>query len=224
MLKKSDLAKQFELVVQQEIKNYQDSLNFILQSLRDLKDEIRNVHDVSLAKHASLHSLHCDMTIEFKALKEACLSLSLRFEKSLTDQRLVNERNQTQILDLSADVVQKINSFSSLQDKIVNIWIAINTVRDKSESNFRVLNDNADDLFRRFTNALSRTKTDILNAPTEASLVKTQLEEKIFSHTVDVSGIMKELNIYKKENYITQKKLENIYTLIERLQKSEVIP
>ncbi len=60
-----------------------------------------------------------------------------------------------------------------------------------------------------------------MDAPTEASLVRNELEQKIYAHKVDVSGIMKELTVFKKENVVIEKKLENIYTLIERLQKQE---
>lgn len=223
MLKKSDLAKQFELVVKQEIKNYQDSLNFVLQSIKELKENILQVQQESLENHALLHSIQGDLTMEMKSLKEALLFLGNRFDRAMTDQRVLNERNQTQILDLTADVLKKINVDSNFQINIQNLWNEIYKIRDVTETNHRIVNDNLDDLYRRLTTAISKAKKEIMEGPTEAKLVKAQLEEQLAAHNVDVAGIMKELRIYKHDNMVTQKKIENIYTLIERLKKSEAI-
>lgn len=222
MLKRNDLAKQFELVVQQEIKNYNDSLNYILQSLRDLKDEIRHVREESLENHAAIHGLQNDMSIEIKALKESLVALSLRFERSLNDQRVVNERNALEMRDITSTVINKLSLENNFKHEIANLWNEIFKLKDKTDTSNRVLNDNLDDLLRRFRQEILKMKQEILEAPTEASLVRTQLDEKIAAHKVDVAGIMRELTIYKKDNLIVQKKIENIYTLIERLQKHEV--
>jgi len=56
MLNKNDLAKQFELVVKQEIKNYQDSLNFVLQSIDELKKDIKQLNSDMLENYALIHS------------------------------------------------------------------------------------------------------------------------------------------------------------------------
>lgn len=219
MLKKSDLAKQFELVVQQEIKNYQDSLNFVLQSLNELRDSIRQVQEESLKNHAKIHSMQTQLSIELQSVKEVSLSIGLRLEKSLNDQRTVNERNAYEMRDIADAVLTKIRRDDQLEEKIKSLWNAIGDVNHSVEKNQKIFNYTADDLLHKLNNAILKVKKEILEAPTEASLVKTQLEEKLACHTVDVAGIMKELNIYKKENYVTQKKIENIYTLIERLKK-----
>lgn len=222
MLKGNDLSKQFELVVQQEIKNYQDSLNFVLQSIKEMKESIKEVQQESLENHALLHSIQTDLSIELHGIKDACFSLGLRFERSLNDQRVVNERNAVEMRDLISAVFRKVSVENNFKDEIANLWREISNLQDQTETSTRVLNDNLDDLFRRFRSAILKMKKEIQDAPTEASLVKTQLEEKIAGHTVDVAGIMRELRIYKHDNMVTQKKIENIYTLIDRLKKPEV--
>lgn len=222
MLKRSDLSKQFELVVQQEIKNYQDSLDFVLQSINELKESIKQSHDEALENYAALHSEQTDLKIELHNLRDVFLSSYHRVNRHISDQEVVNHRNQTQILELTGSVLKKINNEENFQAKIENLWKEITKLQDITDTNHRVLNDNLDDLLRRFRNEILKTKKEILESPSEASLVKNQLEEKIAAHKVDVCGIMRELRLYKNDNMVTQKKIENIYTLIERLQKSEV--
>ena len=224
MLKRNDLSKQFELVVQQEIKNYQDSLNFVLQSIKELKESIKESNDQFLETYASLHSEQNEIKIELQNLRDVFMESYKSFHNHINDQRVVNQRNQTQILSLTNEFLKKINFDGNFQNKFENLWSEISNLKYKTDTSQKVLNDNLDDLFRRFRKEILKAKQEILDSPSEASLVKTQLEEKIVSHTVDVAGIMRELRIYKHDNMITQKKLENIYTLIERLKKSEVSP
>ncbi len=223
MLKRNDLAKQFELVVQQEIKNYQDSLNFVLQSIKELKEEIIRVRNESLESSAKLHSEHNDLAIQLQNLKNAFAVLNQGFLSASCDQRIVNERNVIEMRDISTAIHTKINIDNRLQLKIEDVWNHISKVRRQLEDKDIALNNIIDDLLRRFRNEIQKAKKEILEAPSEASLVKIHLEEKIASHTVDVSGIMRELKIYKHDNMVTQKKIENIYTLIERLQKAKVM-
>lgn len=222
MLKRNDLSKQFELVVQQEIKNYQDSLNFVLQSIKELKEDVIRVRNESLENYAKLHSEHNDLAIQLQNLKYEVAALNQNFLSASYDQRIVNERNALEMRDISSAIHSKISGDNYFKTKIDDVWNAVSELRRQSENKDRVLSDSIDDLLRRFRNEIQKVKKEILEAPSEASLVKTHLEEKIASHTVDVSGIMRELKIYKHDNMVTQKKIENIYTLIERLQKAKV--
>lgn len=224
MLKKTDLSKQFELVVQQEIKNYQDSLNFVLQSIRELKDTIEEVRNESLENHGLLHSLQGDLAIDLQNLRESFNTFKQNAESTFTDQRLFNERNTLEMRDLGSAFYKKICADTHFNEKIIGLWEALGSLRQDSELKDRIINDNLDDLLRRFRQEILKSKKEIIESPSEASLVKKQLEEKIASHTVDVAGIMRELKIYKHDNMVTQKKIENIYTLIDRLNKSEVKP
>jgi len=224
MLKRNDLSKQFELVVQQEIKNYQDSLNFVLQSIKELKENIKQVNEQALESYAALHSEQIDLKIELQNLRDVFTASYKSVNSHIEDQRIVNQRNQTQILDLTYEARKKIFAEVNFSEKFGNLSNEISKLKDITDTNYRVVNDNLDDLLRRFLSAIAKTKKEILEAPNGVDLVKLQLEEKIVSHTVDVAGIMKELRLYKHDNMVTQKKIENIYTLVERLKKSEVIP
>lgn len=223
MIKKNDLAKQFELLTKQEIKNYQDSLDFVLQSIREIRDEIKEVQKESLANHAKIHSFQVELQGKFEILKDSCVSIESRFGAHIRDQTQVNVRNQTQIESLISDIIKKMSFDINFKNKIDDVCIRIRRLQSQSDLNYKNLNSSDDNLLRRFTSDIEKTKKEIREVPSDAFIVKKQLEEQICAHKVDVTGIMKEINIFKKENYITQKKIENIYTLIDRLKKSEVL-
>lgn len=221
MLKKSDLAKQFELLTQQEIKNYNDNLNNVLDSIRQLKEEIREVHQESLENHAMIHSIQGTIAIEVEHLKDACKKMAEHFDRTFNDQRVLNERNSADFQDLINVYTHQITRENQIDEKLKDLSKHVVRLESDSLDNQKILNDNLDDILRRFRQEILKTKKEIMDAPTEASLVRRELEEKIALHKVDVSGIMRELRIYKHDNMVTSKKIENIYTLIERLKKSE---
>lgn len=221
MLKKSDLSKEFELVVKQEIKNYNDSLNFILQSINSLKKSIEILSDDYLDRYASMQSYQTSLSIKLDKLKEELKTFTETSQRFSNDQISFNSTVSNDILNLKNEMMVKSHNDKNTHFKIQNIWKDIEDLKHQIEVTTRVVNENLDDLLRKFRKEIEQSKKDILEAPSETSIVKEQLEEKISCHKIDVAGIMRELNIYKKENFITQKKIENIYTLIDRLSKSE---
>ena len=221
LIKRSDLAKQFELVVQQEIKNYQDSFNLVLQSLNEIRESIKKSQKEYREKHAILQGEQVIIKIEIQNLRDIFVKVSERIERHITAQQAWNYRNNQNDFQLNEDFMQIATICKEFQPKLDTVGNEIYELKEQVDGYCRVVNDNLDDLLRRFRSEISKTKQEILEAPSQASIVKTELEEKLKSHTVDVDGIMRELRIYKHENMITQKKIEHIYTLIERLKNSE---
>lgn len=221
MIQKNHLVKQFELLTQQEIKNYQDSLNFVLQSINQLKDSIEEMRKNSLANYAAIHSLQIHMGIELQHIKNNLDNINQRVDRNFTDQKSVNEKNNLEIISIKDEISLKVSRYNNFEKKLINLSTNIDRIKEISDNTMNILGEKIDIISRRFSNDLIKTKNEILNSPSEASQVKKILEEKIDCHKVDVAGIMRELLIYKKENVVTEKKIENIYTLIDRLKKSE---
>ncbi len=218
MLKKTDLSKQFELVIRQEIKNYQDSLNFVLQSLNELKESIREVRKESLENHALLHSDHEDNTIEMKTMKKACTSIGIQFQSFVSDQKALNSQHETIAGDYNEAFQKHTQQIEELKAKTELLHAKIYDLKFTADTQKKVLEDSLNDLLCKFRAEIRRAKTEIFEAPSEVSLVKTDLENKLECHKVDVAGIMRELNIFKIDNMVTQKNIENLYTQIERLK------
>lgn len=217
MLKRNDLAKQFELVTQQEIKNYNDSLNGVLDSIRNLKKEIKDVSEKSLEHYGAIHSVQTNLSIEIENIKDFLKSLSAKLDSTFNDQNVCNKINTVEIQDLKNAFHRKISVDVDYLSKNKALYERIQSLEYLIDQNDKNAKQSIDEVSRRFRQDIARTKQEIMDAPTEASLVRKDLEEKMATHTVDVEGIMRELRLYKHDNMVTQKKIENIYTLIGRL-------
>src|SRR6185295_4796860 len=100
MLKRADLAKQLDLVIKQEIKNYQDSLNSVLQSIRDIKNELENIQSQSLENSALLHSEHNKLKIEFDKKNEQTLFSLVKINSFIEDQKKYDHEKHVKIESL----------------------------------------------------------------------------------------------------------------------------
>jgi chromosome segregation ATPase len=220
MLKKNDLAKQFELVVQQEIKNYNDSLNMILGSLREIKDEIQEIKKKADEKEAKLESWKVKCSAEFSEIKNVLDGFATVCHRNLNLQERKNGELEARIGYIQNDLNQRQNHafFPQIVEKLGE---KIEEIQKKVEGYEKTYISEINRLETKTARSVESVRREILYTPGELDLVKRQLEEKIASHSVDVSGIMKELSIYKHDNYITEKKIENLYTQVERLKKKE---
>lgn len=219
MLKKNDLAKQFELVVQQEIKNYNDSLNFILQSLRDMKESLDEVRNDSLENYALIHSENVSLRSfvgvvssrqdDDQKILFSYISDNESFKNKLKDEILIHTSMITKNLD---DLLTVDNDCEDLFTKIercehtlamqrINFFDALEIIR------FNVSKD------------MARLKEEILEVPSDSEAIRKDLDEKLSTYKVDSDGLLKEIAILKKENLVNTKHIEHLYTLIERLSE-----
>ena len=219
MLKRNDLAKQFELVVQQEIKNHNDRMlatNLAINELRASIDKISN----SLNLSASLHESNMQIRdIKDKYQCEEINKLIQKIDSHINDQRKLNERNSTKYQEM----VEAIERLFKLDEKLSaslnshGMWIHENN--EDLHSFSKAVTSNLEGLERKLSNNLQKIKEEILSLPSEAQEVKKEIQKQMDIDRVDFAGLLKELRGYKKENFIIDKKFEHIYTQIERLDK-----
>jgi len=79
------------------------------------------------------------------------------------------------------------------------------------------------DLQRELKSLINMVRGDVVknNLETQekfSSLIE-QVEENFHVTKIDREGVLKEIRIYEKTIFIIEKKIENIYTLIERINK-----
>lgn len=222
MLKKSDLAKQFELVVKQEIKNYQDSHNFILQSIRDLKENIHVVEYFAKEAFAKLECRQSKMFSEINELSNELKSLERRCDSRFNDlERFRGDSGkestlQKHLLKKNEEEILKIDA------KIDEVFEMIEELKNDCKTQSLSISNNFDFIQNKLSKDLIRMKDDILSIPSEAEKIRVEYDDKIDCHKIDVEGILKEIRISRKDMIVIQKQIENIYTLISRLKKQEV--
>lgn len=220
MLKRNDLAKQFELVVKQEIKNYNDSLNDILLRLNYLTEDIKNVEKKLSENQAYLDSKLKLLEIEFEKFKEISKTNNQNLESKSND-----ESKRVDVIGNCLGNLQKL--FIASQKAESDLTKSFSSLSQE----FSCLSHNFSKIQRRFDNDLtsldfrlnqniSKAKEEILLQPSGVSLLRVELLEKLSTHAINVDGLLKELRANKRDMMFMEKKIESIYTLIERLKKA----
>lgn len=218
MLKKSDLAKQFELVVQQEITNYNNSLSQIFQKIQSIQDDIESIKEAHSSIRNSNHSRYQTLDTAISFIKEYCESNVKQIYTVIREQALkIHEQSVSneEVKKCFDRISYKFDALGCVNNQLFCDYKKL--INDCSEFN-KETNSRIDEMGPKIKKAIDKAKKEIEDAPTEASQVKIELEKRIDSHKIDVEGVMKEINIFRKENVIVEKKLENIYTLIQRLE------
>jgi predicted nucleic acid-binding Zn-ribbon protein len=219
MLKRPDLVKQFELLTQQEIKNYRDQFNAVLQQLRDIKTSIDQVQKSYLEKYALLHSAQGELIAEIKEIRKKCDSRADKLSRIESDQSFVNHQNCGIFTQINQAIVRKQEDQSFFHNKIDKIWEEIHKLNDNSKNTNKIIDENASSITKKLSNSIEQAKQEIKSAPSECQQLKKELESKLSCAVVDSEGLLREISVIKKENIIFEKKIENLYTLIERINK-----
>ena len=220
MLKKSDLSKQFELVVKQEIKNYQDSHNLVLQAIRDLKENISVVEFYCKETFAKLECRQSKIILEVSELSKSIKSLESKCDRKFNDLDRFKADCTNEIglqVDLSLRNSRK-NEFN--ENRIDEIKKVAEDLSDEIKGFPIVISNYFDSINYRIAKDFKKMKEEILSLPSEADKIRDEYDEKINCHKVDTEGIMKEIRISRKDMIVIQKQIENIYTLISRLKKN----
>lgn len=218
MFKKLDLQQKFELTVKQEIKNYNDSLNYILQSIRELNEKLDKQKSELTSKTSDLHQ-------EIKNIESKTVNLKIHdecLEKKLCDFKYHSENlNKIYMDSVKSTYIFIQNSISEMENcksKVFEFWNDIKKVKEDIEELKKYFNQCLGDMKHKVDCCLKSFKEEIYNKPSDMLEIKKHLEEKINTNKIDSDGIFKEMKVLKKENYINKKKIENIYTIIERLR------
>lgn len=218
MLDRNKLAKQFELVVQQEIKNHQDAVYSTNQAFNDIRNKVEEMSNQSLENYALIVSQHKNLEIEIQLLKEKVDSFMRKFERNINDQSILNERNAIQYEDVVETLEKRIKLEVNFFDRLKDVERHSYEVSESSEALQKTVETNLNSWHSRCMRDMAKLKEEVYSRPSGALEVKKDLEEQIASYRVDVDGIMREINIFKKSTYVVEKKLENIYTQIERMR------
>ena len=76
---------------------------------------------------------------------------------------------------------------------------------------------------RELTTLINGLKNDLIKLRCDMALMNGELDKKIesnfYASRIDKDGVLKQIRVYDKSILILEKQVENIYTLIERLNK-----
>lgn len=219
MLKRTDLAKQFEDIVKQEITNHNNQMLDTNTSINEFRKELTDYKDYRNHSNSTFASMLGKINTTLSELSKSNLDLSKKQLSIFNDQRVINERSCKNYQELVEGVNRalKLNSNLDISVKMLTGLInETNLLMSELQHSFMIQME----AFRISNHKnIQKSKEEILSLPCKATEVKNEIQKQMSVDRVDFEGVMRELEIIKKEKFIQEKKIEDLYTQLERLQK-----
>lgn len=219
MLKRNDLTKQFELIVQQEIKNHNDSLLATNIAINEMREYIERDAFKQNQINACVSSCVNEINQNSTELSKKVLDLSKKLDSFMQDMSEFMEKARAEIKLSVENAITASNKHEKNQNEITDLKFMISNLHDDVIGRANCGYRDMEDVQRKCFEYSDKLKNEILSRPSEAQEVKTELEGKLATAYVDFTGLLKEILIVKKRSFIVDKNLENIYTEIEKLKK-----
>ena len=180
-----------------------------MQALRDnLNLAQERCESLSMLREQELKDFKTYVVCNFGLLKERALSN----DTIIVEQRKTIEALHKQLLDFHVVYASKMD--------IEKLHRAVDSlVKDSINGHINTFQD----LQREFKILFNSLKDELIKLRSEMELKIFELTEKsetnFYVSRMDKDGVLKELRVYEKSMFIIEKKIENIYTLIERINK-----
>ena len=191
-------------------------------------------HEHALSGHSKeMGSLRDQLSLSMERFE----SVSQRTESSLADFKdqatyavnLLKER----MLAHEGIIAEQKKSIESFQDQLLNFHVLYSSMRDvdnvKKEMEVQIREAtkahlcSLQDLQKEFKALINAFKEEFFRFRDDANKrlaeQSDRIEQRYNMNKIDRDGVLYEIRVREKELFIIEKKIENIYTLIERINK-----
>lgn len=204
--------RRLEALLKKEMMEHEHIISSHHKEMQELRDGL----SLAMERFESLSKKNEQELKEFKeySLKHICL---------LKDRMIAND-------NIIADQKKTIESLHKQLNEFHEVY-ASKIVVQKFKDNFQleikantISHLNAFQEFQReLKNLINSLQNELIKLRCDTSLMNGELDNKIekalSTSRMDRSDVLKEIRTYEKTIFIIEKKIENIYTLIERLNK-----
>lgn len=218
MLKRNDLAKQFELVVQQEIINHNEqilesnlSINSLREDLTETKINVEKNHNEFISTRENHRSYLATLKMSIDDISQDVKSLNINFKKRF-------DATSHQFIDASFSLEKLSTLLRELKVKQEDLEKKIIVDSIKSDS----LKEDLQCIINAHVKVISKTINDIFNevSKTRSTVdpIKKELCEKVDSANVDIKCLREEIELLKRSSFVKDKHIEYLLTQIERIK------
>lgn len=218
MLKRSSLTKQFDEIVRAEMANHNEAICQSNLALKSVKEDLLAMEKRLQVK---IDKVSNDINKEIISLKRDKENLEKEIEwvrrglATLKDEILrIRREDKASTSLLISDFVTN----GRLKEDYESILAKAGMERAKIEASIESVTKTADKMFLSLVDTSRQLSESLaaLDEKTEKRLNDTG--ETIETNKVDREGVTREIAILKKTLYINEKKIEDLYTLINRLK------
>lgn len=218
MIKRKDLVKQFELVTKQEIVNHQKSINATNILLEKFKEKLKDIN--------------CFLKKELSIIYKNFLKIETTFQKfiikSCQEIKEIKKISNTVkykfkiFKDSIEKRIQIIESHEYIDIRIENLdkkLILISREHNKNNRDLKeIIQRSLYSLNNQYKCECEKIILQISEKPSYIEELEDKLIKKLDLYRIDNEGLIKEISIFKKQIFISNKKIENLYTLNKRMK------
>jgi hypothetical protein len=204
--------KRFEALVRKEMIEHQHIISSHQKEMQALRDAL----NLSMERCKSIAERNEKDLQDFKT--EANSQINLLKYRLTTDEAIIIEQRKT-IEGLHQQILSIYVGYASKSD----VDKLKNGIAFEIKANTMSHLNSFQDYQREFKILIHSLKSDLVKLTLDMEQKLTRLSErgeKNFSVAqIDKDSVLKEVRVYQKDIFVIEKKIENIYTLIERINK-----
>ena len=208
--------RRLEVLLKKEMVEHQAIISSHHKEMQELRDAL----SLAMQRFDSLFE-HCEMLTKDMSLFYNQQIHYLKEKAVVNDLRLDCQQNT--LISFHQQLQELHNTFSlksELEKSKKELESQIKESGMSHISSFQNLQQELKSLFQRLEKEFSELKSDITKKVNEFD---EKVETKFSLSKLDKEAVLNELRVYKKGMFIIEKKIENLYTLIERINKRSAV-
>ena len=218
MMTKKDLAKEFSLVVQQEITNHNNAILATNISLEEFRQKLSDIVLKSDQKLAALNSNFVSQSAAISFIKDDVQKAIDKCARDINESSLSTLgtlRGMKKMIDERDTYFLTIDGFKEFEKRVdeylANLRLAFVLQKDIAVQEFNKISVN-------FQQRIEQISSEInFQFMKQADSIKDQ-NRQFDEMAINFSGVFREIEICKKRSFVIEKNIENLYTQIERLK------
>lgn len=219
MISRKDIVSRFEDTVKQEIINHNREVESSNQRLNQLTEKLDKLSLYIEEKFSKITNFIAEKIQCPEKRIDAQSEQISENTKTLNDLIKFCDFHAQKINQIEKDIIEINNQIESIIVEQKQLSTDISHVHKACFLVRTELIGRMESNIHKVSNELKTEIENLKNKPSEALDVKEELLKKMEIDRVDFNGVMRELDVVKRTSFIQEKKIENIYTLIERIKK-----
>jgi len=203
-------------IVKQETINHNKAISETNKAIRELKNKSDKLNASTEKRVVDIEKGIVGLRADVTNIIKHSDYIVAKFDEIARNKNTLVEKAYDRVAKLENDVDKLCNIKKAQEDKIRSLEEANNKILEKIckiSSNQQVIETN---IKHKVDKTFDRLRNDVLNQPSKAEEVKKELQEKLAMYNLDVEGVFKEIESLKKNVFIADKKIEDLYTNITK--------
>lgn len=209
------LVDQFQNVVKAEIRKHNNAIEKTDEALDTLKKTFSKFYEENKNTKSTTEALYGQILKNFTDFTD-------EISYSFKDQRIFIKENDKKLNKIIEEFEETINNLvhcEYFEEYRIDMLHDLNSQKKQFEDSKEELREEIYDSYKKNRDYIHSTSKESDERSDEIEGILVSLKKDLEEYKTDAVGILRENEVVKKTIFIMEKKIENIYTLIDRLNK-----